>query len=267
MLGGSSKKSLGYTIVELMIVLAISGLMFLIAAIFINGKAQSATFKAGVGQLTSQIQDVLEQVSDGKYSDVPLYCDPLSSPTFAQVDTNNLSQGQGANSHCVFLGKIVHFYELNTTSPENYEVFSIADQGVDSNGDQSVLFPLSGSAGAVQGLTLQSVVPQHLDISEIKVSLPDGTMDANAYNFGFYQNGSGVGLFYLNNLDNTGPGSDASESGGVIKQISAATMCITDGTRYAGVNIGNVGAGSSSSFSQLNINFSIYDTTKGPDCI
>ena len=74
MLGGKNKQPLGYTIIEVMIVLAVSGLMFIIAATFINGKQQRATFTAGVNEMASELQNVIEQVNDGSYADVPLNC-------------------------------------------------------------------------------------------------------------------------------------------------------------------------------------------------
>lgn len=51
------KSPLGYTVVEVMIVLAVSGIMFLVAANFINGKQQKTSFANGVNEMASRIQD------------------------------------------------------------------------------------------------------------------------------------------------------------------------------------------------------------------
>ena len=59
MLGGRnrhSKQPFGYTIVEVMIVLAVSSAMFLIAANFINGKQERTAFSQGSNEMVSQLQ-------------------------------------------------------------------------------------------------------------------------------------------------------------------------------------------------------------------
>jgi prepilin-type N-terminal cleavage/methylation domain-containing protein len=127
MKGGKNRHSDGYTILEVMIVLAISALLFLMAASFINGKQSSTSFTTGVAQFSSNLQGVLDQVTNGQYSDVPLQCTYSGSGlniTTKPSDTGDVSPDQGTNPQCVFLGKMVHFTgDLPTTG---YTVYSIA---------------------------------------------------------------------------------------------------------------------------------------------
>ena len=64
------KRPLGYTIIEVMIVLAVSGVMFIIAASFISGKQESTAFTEGANEFASQLQQTIAEVADGQYSDV-----------------------------------------------------------------------------------------------------------------------------------------------------------------------------------------------------
>ncbi len=72
--GGRNRQSLGYTIVEVLVVLAVSSFMFVIAANFINGRQERASFASGSNDLASALRNVLNQVADGHYSDVPMTC-------------------------------------------------------------------------------------------------------------------------------------------------------------------------------------------------
>ncbi|HSW85615.1 MAG TPA: prepilin-type N-terminal cleavage/methylation domain-containing protein [Candidatus Saccharimonadales bacterium] len=103
----------GYTIIEVMIVLAISGVMFLIASTFINGKQEKASFAQGVNEMASTIQNVLEQVTDGQYSDIPVNCDyyapGIGTDTVHQSGASIAHPNQGMNTNCVFLGKMFDF--------------------------------------------------------------------------------------------------------------------------------------------------------------
>ena len=60
--------SYGYTIVEVMIFLAVSSLMFLIAVGFISGKQNNVEFTLSVNTLKSDIQQVFNNVSSGYYA-------------------------------------------------------------------------------------------------------------------------------------------------------------------------------------------------------
>jgi prepilin-type N-terminal cleavage/methylation domain-containing protein len=211
MLGGKKlKPPLGYTIIEVMIVLAVSGVMFLIAATFINGKQERASFQTGVNEMASQIQDTINQVTDGQYSDIPLNCQGLTAGgvgaaanagqqvTFPSIALLGNPE-QGGNSGCVFAGKIFHF-SLNN-DPSSYEIFSMAasrqcltSDGVlepltfycDSavTGGYSANYPLEGSGivpiaqpftNADNDLTSQATVPQDLSVVGMSVTDTSGS--------------------------------------------------------------------------------------------
>lgn len=250
MLGGKNTKPLGYTIIEVMIVLAVSGVMFLIAANFINGKQQKAAFTQGVNETASRIQDMIEQITDGQYSDIPFGCTHGSPP----VISTSVSPTQGTNSPCVFMGKF--FYR---TGANSYGIFSLAGNRLNSSGKPAVTLgaarpvPIYGSG---IDLTTQATVPQNLDLT-----LHVNGSASQAFGFGFvqglgslnasdtinkevYNSGAqAISLVYAPHLSSS---ASASELGAVnairtppgLLNASSASLCLTDGTRYAQVLIG-----------------------------
>lgn len=117
------RKSRGYTIVEVMIFLAISGFMFLIAAVFVNGKQGKAEFRQSLNDINNQLQQTINDVNNGLYPwPGNLACTaPPGSPPQIQLGTSN----QGGNEGCVFLGKVIQFgTEQNNES--GYNIYSVA---------------------------------------------------------------------------------------------------------------------------------------------
>lgn len=119
--------SRGYTIVEVMIFLAISGVMFLIAATFVAGKQGRAEFRQGINDTNSQIQQVINDVSNGFYpSNNNFTCSPNPGPPPSLLISYNASPPeQGANQGCVFLGKVIQF-GLSGSNGANYNIYTVA---------------------------------------------------------------------------------------------------------------------------------------------
>jgi prepilin-type N-terminal cleavage/methylation domain-containing protein len=259
MKGGKNRQPLGYTIIEVMIVLAVSGVMFLIAASFINGKQEHASFTEGVNQMASNIQDIIEQVTDGQYSDIGLTCTSpdLNAPMPTVSVNSSAISNQGGNHDCVFIGKLLHFYiSGGTTYPENYEVFSLVAA-------RTATGPDNATSGSV--LTSQAAVPQSLEVRKMTVS------GATTNNIGFVQsqgnqtnliNGSTNGSQTVKLVNTSGLSSATADPAnlGTINTATSALICLSDGTQYAAIDVGD------NNDSQLSANVAMYGTTVGPAC-
>jgi prepilin-type N-terminal cleavage/methylation domain-containing protein len=255
----------GYTIIEVMIVLAISGVMFVIAASFISGKEASSAFTEGTNEFASQLQTYISQVTDGQYSDVNLTCNvavPGNTLTFNTAASG--SSIQGTNSQCDFLGKFIHFSV--SSDPTSYEVFSLA--GARTDDTLASATPVIGNG---IDLTDQNTIPQSLRVVDVKVTDTGGATH-NSYGIGFVQSQADcdvndscvsgaqtVYMVYSPGL-NVPVGATLDELAastaiaGNLNTATAADICLTDGTRYAELTIGD----SSSSGSQLNVNVDVY---------
>ncbi|HVW22921.1 MAG TPA: hypothetical protein VHB51_00280 [Candidatus Saccharimonadales bacterium] len=193
MLGGQNKQPRGYaspayTIIEVMIFLAVSGMMFVSAAIFINGKQASVEFRQGMVNANASIQAVVNQVSNGEYPSLGDFTcrvnspsDPASQPTFtSDVGGNNAQGANGgsaadrSSSGCIFLGKVVQFDPndsgLNAT---NYYVYSVAGRQFNKEGDPA------NSFAEAQPQVVFNASPA-IDLTE-QHALQDGLEFAGAY--------------------------------------------------------------------------------------
>lgn len=280
MLGGqNTKMPLGYTIVEVIIVLAISGMMFLIAANFINGKQEHTAFVQGTNDMVNQLQNIVNDVTDGHYSDIPIYCQGTSA---AVTFPSGTPPSQGSNQSCVFWGKMMSFY--GAAQPTQYQLFSLAASrsltgGLPAGG--------TGAVSAIPGLTINGTIPQSLYIpntstGKVKVVRATGGT-VTSYSIGFtqglgatttlsdgsttYQSGTqDVGLVYDSALSapatnyvtpNTENSSGSKVKGTFIRPAKSATICLSDGTRYARIFIG----GTSNNSNQLSISAQQLGTT------
>ena len=249
------KQQFGYTIIEVMIVLAVSGMMFVIAANFINGKQQRTSFFQGSNDMGNIIQKVIDDVTNGHYSDVSLSC---TSPGGMVNVTGASGDTQGTNPNCVFLGKLVHFYRTSPTTPvQNYEIISIADAR-SASGDLSQPHPTVAMIG---DLTIKAKIPQNLEVSKMKIDTLSGTY-TDGYAIGFVQSagtipditngkysdgGQTVSLVYSSMTNKAVPAPPAA-FGSHLMPARSATFCLTDGTRYANILIGGANSGG-----QLNV--------------
>jgi len=121
MRGGLSPR--GYTIVEVMIFLAISGFMFIIAAAFVSGKQSRVEFRQGMNDINTQVQQVINDVSNGFYpSNSDFSCS--ASPGVLTINSG-LPKEQGANWGCVFLGKVIQL-GVSGSNGANYGVYTVA---------------------------------------------------------------------------------------------------------------------------------------------
>jgi len=278
MLGGRNKQPLGYTIVEVMIVLAVSGVMLLIASQFINGKQAKTSFTQGVNDIAARLQQTINDVADGQYSDVSIDCQAVPGGLQLNPGTGDT---QGRQSGCVFMGKMYYFYNNGTPTPQNYEIFSLVGARIDPVARTPVttlagsyLKPVDGRTSQDPAdpisFTVKDTVPQGLSVGAMTCkncaetgqiytlgfvqSL--GTLDPKDATGKTYQSGSQtINLMYASSLvgptgPNQGPNGSPSNqaatliTGTTLASAGAVNICRTDGSRYAIVTVGNNSIGS-----------------------
>jgi prepilin-type N-terminal cleavage/methylation domain-containing protein len=277
----------GYTILEVMIVLAVSGMMFLIAANFISGKQEAASFPQGVNQLAANIQNTIEQVDNGQYSDIDFTCtfhygdSSVNITTSPEVTRTNSMVGdtQGTQAPCIFLGKVIQF-NSGVVNTQQYQTFTMAGGRLDA-ANQPITTLANASPTAVRPfLTIQSIVPQSLNIIDMNqepvskeppltYAFAPGTVVPNTsyYGVGFIQslgttaqNGAQNGaqplnLYYVAGLA-------ANMASPVIDKTTLTlvlpgneiVMCVTDNTKYAYIEIGSANSQVSVSVKMLGAN-------------
>lgn len=256
------KRPLGYTIIEVMIVLAVSGVMFVLAATFIAGKQQRTAFTAGSNEFTTQLQTVITQVTDGQYSDIAFGCQLAGGGTSLAL---TVAGERGKNPQCIFLGKFIHFIEGGNDT--KFEIYSLAGARKATTLGTSLATPIVVPGGA--DLTLHRTVPQSLSVSNVTITRPGSPSQIRVYGFGFVQglgtvSGDGYASggqatqmvyspsFTTNPADPVG----ALSPPNTLQPADSATVCLTDGSRFATLLFGNKSSGSS----QLSVRLQVVRT-------
>ena len=130
-----SKALKGYTIIEVLIVLAIStSLLFAAIAIF-KGQQSETEFSQAVQDLNSKIVNYADQITAGTFPDSQSYnCSAGGSP-LAPTNPPTLSAGSngvGSRQDCVFLGRAI---QVDTIGRGNINVYTIVGNRNASSGE------------------------------------------------------------------------------------------------------------------------------------
>ncbi len=117
------KGGAGFTIVETLIVLAVTMFMFASAVLLINGRQRSTAFNQAIRAVQNQLEQTMSDVGSGYYeSDGTIVCQKGVDGGI-QLSTGS-DNTQGTNKDCLFMGKALQFGVLNT-DPERYSVFTV----------------------------------------------------------------------------------------------------------------------------------------------
>lgn len=154
-------KNKGFTIVEVMIVLAITGILFFSATVLIGGRANKTQFQQSINDAVAQIRQTLNEVSTGYYANLGNFkCQNISNA----LTLTSGSAGQGSNSGCIFLGKAMQFGVKNT-DPQQYNTFAVAGLQLDSSGNEvttytdakpAVIYPSTAQPNSPNDVTADS---------------------------------------------------------------------------------------------------------------
>lgn len=117
----SASRSAGFTIIETLIVLAVTGFMFLSAILLFAGQSRKVEFVQAVQDIQAQLQQTISEVGAGYYPNTGFNCNGISG----NVTLTRGNNAQGSNTGCIFLGKVVQFGVRNT-DPEQYHIYSVA---------------------------------------------------------------------------------------------------------------------------------------------
>jgi len=147
----------GFTLIEVMIVLAVTGLLFATTAALLAGKQNQTAFDQAIRQIQSQIQQNSNEVAIGFYPNVGnIKCTAGGSgPSIS----NATGTAQGANTGCIFLGKAMQF-RLAGSGSEQFAVHTIAGLQKDGAGNDVS--------------SLSSAKPKAVGPSSAEPNLPDG---------------------------------------------------------------------------------------------
>jgi type II secretory pathway pseudopilin PulG len=116
------KRTEGYTIVETLIFMAVSGAMFATAMLLVNGQQQRTEFTQAVRGFESTLQDLANDVSTGfsAYPFAPGQSCKVSPIGVVTIDNNPV----GAQQRCIFIGRVIQA-EPQGTNEQTFQVYTV----------------------------------------------------------------------------------------------------------------------------------------------
>lgn len=170
-----ARKQRGFTIVEVLIVLAVTSAMFFMAVAAINGKQDQTEFSQAANDIQSNIQQEIDKVAAGDYANTGNFtCNGTLGSLVISPGANN----QGTNTGCLFLGRVLQF-GVHGTSPEQWVSYPIAGLQ-DNNGSLTAAMPVAVAPGTVTHVSY----PDASVTSELHNGLRVVSMKYNGNNVG-----------------------------------------------------------------------------------
>ena len=156
-------KAHGFTIIETLIVLGISAVLFAGIAATLAGRQNRTEFDQSIQDVRTQLQQAINDIGSGFYPDTNNF--RCTAPSFTSPPVIAAgSSTQGANDDCIFLGKALQFGEHGT------------------NGTQIRSYTLAGLRQKAAGKEVESyadAMPVAVSPSSSNPSWPDATTKSN----------------------------------------------------------------------------------------
>lgn len=191
--GGPRGRADGFTIVETLIVLAVTGLMLGLMMTYINGRQGKTEFFTGFRDVQVQLQQIINETQSGYFPQMnDLRC-LVNGSNPPQVSSGDGSE-QGTHDSCIFVGKVVQFWPANLSA------------------NQMITYSMVGNASATDLLGAKPVVAQPLNQTD---TLHNNLQVQQMYYDGHVnQKTAALGILVG---DTTGTFADTSGGGGSVK--------------------------------------------------
>lgn len=284
----SGKKPHGFTIVEVMIFLVVTGAMLVYGVAFLRGRQHRVQFDQAVRETEAELRTIINEVASGYYPNKENFtCTSLTNsgpnpPTLA-VGANT----QGTNTGCVFLGKVVQFVAADSS---DYNVFTVVGHRQTRESPPREVESLQGTPTfpnrGAEPITVTAPVdnteafkvPWGVKVSKVIVTpqLPASPYNVSAIGFilsfgqavsavdpseGLVSGSQNVDLVPVRGDANPGDvKEDIKEMKDEDRRPKQVTICFSDGdSRSATITIGGAGRG-------LSTTTRIYSSSVAPEC-
>jgi len=183
----------GYTIVELMIFLAVSGALLVSGLLAIGGQQNKTEFTQAVREMESRVNDIINDVSTGFYPNTGnIKCDykiPGAGSGISLTSGGGAPPAQGTNSDCTFAGRIIQFAPLGV-GKSGMRLYTVAAQRQKLSGatTQDVQSFADAKAQLIAKGTTSSVPDAFEDVSD-NPAIEIGKVTYSGGNIG------GIGIF------------------------------------------------------------------------
>lgn len=204
MKGGFNAK--GFTIVETLIVLAVSGTMLVAVISMISGQQGKSQFQQAINNVTQQLQQSIDDVANGYYPTSNIVCTSVGGAPSIISGNSSL----GSNDACVLVGKVIQFDSYTDPINQRFIAYPLVDLRINANA--------SSRTAIAPGASSHTTVPDN----SVKTSLDGGLTIVYSAPNGTTTGTVGFGLI-MGNASNTGIGADVSGSQSISLYIVSGT--------------------------------------------
>lgn len=187
----SGNSSHGYTIVETIIFLAVTGVLFLSAVGLFSGQQDKTRFTQSLREVAADITTVINETESGYYPGNANFTCTASGNTRPTVMPG--TKDQGSNQDCIFLGKAIQFgmpiagrcSAANTSGCQDYAVQTIIGRRLDgTTGRQVQTLEDTDGFGPLSGARPTPITPfggnNTVDLADRR-TLPGGMIAYRVY--------------------------------------------------------------------------------------
>jgi len=219
----------GYTIIEVLIVLAVTSALLVSAMILISGRQAKTEFSQAANDIQAQVSDVINNVSTGYYASRGNFsCTNNSGVPNPSIGSDEL----GTKKDCILLGRAIQFSVSG--KPDDYRIYDVVGVRTDASGNQVDTLAKAGPivlTGAVNTTEAKQLLyglqVVKMQYSKNGAKLPIGSV-AFLSSLGSYgcQNGlcSGSQTAGLWPIQNTSLGQDTATASSAINSAGAANF-------------------------------------------
>jgi type II secretory pathway pseudopilin PulG len=154
--GGKQKGTDGFTVVEVLIVLAVTSVLFVSVALTISGRQRKTEFAVGVRNIQQQLQQIINETESGYFPDSGNF---RCSAHALGITITNTPTEQGTNSDCIFVGKAMIIG--GDAHRDNFNVYSLAGSRRSNGADVTTL--ADAHVTAIAGSTANPDAPNIID--------------------------------------------------------------------------------------------------------
>lgn len=220
-MGGWRQVNDGFTIIEVMIVLAVTGIMLVSAILLISGRQNKTEFATSIRSLQQQLQQVINETSSGYYPNNGNFkC--VAGGTGASPTLQVGSNAQGSNGGCIFLGKVLQF-GLSGTDGDASSLGVLPVVGNQNNNGASILtladsqpravYPLGTEPGSIKSAVSTGIMQYGLTVATSNGQCGSASLGGICYqNGGVWYKGGALAVLAGDSTGNIAQ-SDASGSG------------------------------------------------------
>jgi len=249
------KRTSGFTIVELVTVLAITGVLFIGVVALVQTQNARSQFAQGISDLENNINKIVTDLHSGVDQTALKDNCTASPPSFPQLTSGG--NGIGANGGCLFLGKAL---QVNPGTGSNNVIYVYTVIGNRQKIVNGVLVPISiftdampdvGFHAGDSATTTSYFIPYGLTVKSSTYFLSSGSTSHGQNLVGFYNSldssGNSAQLTKAYDTNASGQNSAAAascveENTGVCPNFSYPTfsrwdLCITNGSVTAAVSV------------------------------